>query len=101
MFVATKQNSFAMDHPSLTKTSGHLFPSGPFLSFFLYLALHILGLVKVKRVLAEKTSEKGLMVWGSAKRTLSKLFHIDPQVPGVSSKRGKPPMREVIQYFPG
>lgn len=28
MFVATKQNSFVMDHPNLTKTSGHLFPSG-------------------------------------------------------------------------
>lgn len=100
MFVATKQNSFVMDHPNLTKTSGHLFPSGLLFSLF-YLALHILGLVKVKQVLAKKTSEKGLMVWGSAKRTLSKLFHIDPQVPAVSSKREKPPPRQVIQSFSG
>lgn len=100
MFVAKKQNSFVMDHHNLTKTSGHLFPSGPFF-FFLYLALHILGLAKVKQVLAKKTSEKGLMVWGSAKRTLSKLFHTDPQVPEISSKREKPPMRQEIQSFSG
>lgn len=103
MFVATKQNSFVMDHPNLTKTSGHLFPSGLFFLFYFFfnLALLILGLVKVKQVLAKKTSEKGLMVWGSAKRTLSKLFHIDPQVPEFSSNRQKPPMGQVIQSFSG
>lgn len=91
-----------MDNPSLTKTSGHLFPAGLFFSLLFYLALLILGLVKVKQVLAMKTSEKGLMVWGIAKRTLCKLLHTDPQVHEVSIKREEPPMREeVIQYFSG
>lgn len=91
-----------MDNPSLTKTSGHLFPAGLFFSLLFYLALLILGLVKVKQVLAMKTSEKGLIVWGIAKRTLCKLLHTDPQVREVSIKREEPPMRqEVIQYFSG
>lgn len=72
-----------------------------FFFFFFYLAFHILRLVKVKQVLAKKTSEKGLMVWGSAKGRTSKLFHIDPQVPEISSKREEPPMTQVIQSFSG
>lgn len=42
------------------------------------------------------------MVWGTAKRTLHKLLHTDPQVPGVSMKREDPPVRlEVIQSVSG
>lgn len=98
VFVYGNRTKFLlMDHPSLTKTSGYLFPSG---LFFFYLSLLISGLVKVKQVLARKTSEKGLIVWGIAKRTLCKLLHTDPQVPEVSIKKEEPPMRkEVIQSF--
>lgn len=67
-----------MDHTSLNKTSCLLFPSGLVFSILLYLALLTLGLVKGKQALAMKASEKGLMVWGTAKKTLCMLFHIDP-----------------------
>lgn len=91
-----KPEFLLMNHPSLIKTSGHLFPSRLF--FFFYLLLLILGLVKVKQVLAMKTSEKIAMVWCLAKRTLCKLLHTDLQVPEISIKREEPPMRqEVIQ----
>ena len=93
-----KTEFLLMDHPSLTKTSGHFFPFGLFFSLLFYLALLILGLVKVKQALAMETSEKGFMVWGTAKRTLHKLLYTDSQVPEVSIKREEPPMRqEVIQ----
>lgn len=86
-----------MNHPSLTKTSGHLFPSDCFSLYFFYLLLLILGLVKVKQVLAMKTGEKLSVVSCTAKRTLYKLLHTDPQVPEVSIKREEPPRRQVIQ----
>lgn len=47
--------------------------------FLFYLVLLILGLAKVKQVLAKKSSGKGLMVWGTAKRTLCKLSPLTPK----------------------
>lgn len=94
-----KTELFLMDRASLNKTSCLLFPSGPVFSLLLHLALLILGLVKGKKVLAMKTDEKGLMVWGTAKKTLCTLFHIDPQVPEVFIKREEPPMRWEFNLF--